>query len=210
MVMWNLTWRLTWTRENMTWIQERVTWQAASAEICVVFFLQIHVRKDVTRNIVVFSKTSQADVEMSSLMSMITLPRFSCSFRWTSPCPWGCGDGDDRVLDYVAHPWSWALRMSSQTSQRTYACLTWHLMMHGIVDAVYVMVFWRMRDMLWKTWVMFMWTSLSTRGRLDGDNLKFNRTSMKTSSKNLWMSCKTLPLPNNRPSKHVHVTSDML
>ena len=40
------------------------------------FFFQIHVCEDVTRNTVVFSKTFQADVEMSDLISMITLPGF--------------------------------------------------------------------------------------------------------------------------------------
>ena len=40
------------------------------------FFSHIDVREYVTRNIVVLSKTSQEDVEMSRLMSVITRPWF--------------------------------------------------------------------------------------------------------------------------------------
>ena len=63
--------------------------------------------------------------------------------------------------------------------------------------------------MLWKTCVMFMWVSLRQPGRPDINVLKFYRTSMKTCSENVLMSCKTLPLPANWRQKHVHVASDM-
>ena len=50
---------------------------ASHVSICLRgFFFQIHVRKDVPRNIDVFLKTSQADMEMSGLMSTIMLPGF--------------------------------------------------------------------------------------------------------------------------------------
>lgn len=86
--------------------------------------------------------------------------------------------------------------------------------MDVIADDVYVMVFWRMRYMLWETGVMFMWTSMSPRGCPAGDVLNLSRASMKTSRGILGMLCKTLPLLDNRSlktcSRHVlHVIKNM-
>jgi hypothetical protein len=73
--------------------------------------------------------------------------------------------------------------------------------MHVIADAVYAMVFWRMRYMLWETGVMFMWTSMSPCGCPSGEILKFSRAFMKTSRGILGLLCKTLPLLDNRSLK---------
>ena len=54
-----------------------------------------------------------------------------------------------------------------------------------------------------------MWASLQQRGHPDVDVSEFSRTSMKTCSENVLMSCKTLTLPDNCAPKHVHVASDM-